>query len=260
MKPLVSIVTPVYNGEKTIGKTIESVINQTYDKFEMIIVDDLSNDKTVDIIKKYQKEDDRIKLFILDKKGGASGARNFAIKKATGKYVAFLDGDDLWKKDKLEKQVKFMEDNNIYFSYTDYCYIDNDGNDLKQYRKCPKKVSYYRMLLGDSVGCLTVMYNRKAVGKIKIPELKKRNDYALWCLILKKVRKGYKYNDVLSVYRKSRESLSSGKKYKLLKYHYQMHRKVNELNTVSSAFFTITNTINYFGNRYIRDRKLKKYE
>ena len=104
------------------------------------------------------------------------------------------------------------------------------------------------------------MYNRKAVGKIKIPELKKRNDYALWCLILKKVRNGYKYNDILSVYRKSRESLSSGKKYKLLKYHYQMHRKVNELNTISSAFFTITNTINYFGNRYIRDRKLKKYE
>ena len=106
MKPLVSIVTPVYNGEKTIGKTIESVINQTYNKFEMIIVDDLSNDKTVDIIKKYQKEDDRIKLFILDKKGGASGARNFAIKKATGKYVAFLDGDDLWKKRQIRKTSK----------------------------------------------------------------------------------------------------------------------------------------------------------
>lgn len=256
MKPLVSIVTPVYNGEKTIDKTIESVINQTYNKFEMIIVDDLSNDKTVDIIKKYQKEDDRIKLFILDKKGGASGARNFAIKKATGKYVAFLDGDDLWKEDKLEKQVKFMEDNNIYFSYTDYCYIDNDGNDLKQYRKCPKKVSYYRMLLGDSVGCLTVMYNRKAVGKIKIPELKKRNDYALWCLILKKVRIGYKYNEILSMYRKSSESLSSGKKYKLLKYHYKMHRKVNNLNVFSSVFFTITNIMVYLCNRCIKDRKV----
>ena len=132
MKPLVSIITPIYNGEKTIGKTIQSVINQTYNKFEMIIVDDLSNDKTVDIVKKYQKKDDRIKLFILDKKSGASGARNFAIKKATGKYVAFLDGDDLWKKDKLEKQVKFMEDNKIYFSYTDYCYIDSEGNDLKR--------------------------------------------------------------------------------------------------------------------------------
>ena len=241
MKPLVSIITPVYNGERTIDKTIESVINQTYDKFEMIIVDDLSNDKTADIVKKYQKKDNRIKLFILDKKGGASGARNFAIKKATGK---------------LEKQVKFMEDNNIYFSYTDYCYIDNDGNDLNRYRKCPPKVSYYRMLLGDSVGCLTVMYNRKAVGKIKIPELKKRNDYALWCLILKKVRIGYKYNEILSMYRKNSESLSSGRKYKLLKYHYQMHREVNNLNVFSSAFFTITNTIVYLYNRCIRDRKV----
>lgn len=258
MKPLVSIITPIYNGEKTIGKTIESVINQTYNKFEMIIVDDLSNDKTVDIVKKYQKKDDRIKLFILDKKSGASGARNFAIKKATGKYVAFLDGDDLWKKDKLEKQVKFMEDNKIYFSYTDYCYIDSEGNDLNQYRKCPKKVSYFRMLLGDSVGCLTVMYNRKAVGKIKIPELKKRNDYALWCVILKKIKVGYKYDEILSVYRKISQSLSSGKKYKLLKYHYQMHRQINNLNVFLSVFFTITNTLNYICNRYIRDRKVGK--
>lgn len=258
MKPLISIITPIYNGEKTIGKTIESVINQTYNKFEMIIVDDLSNDKTVDIVKKYQKKDDRIKLFILDKKSGASGARNFAIKKVTGKYVAFLDGDDLWKKDKLEKQVKFMEDNKIYFSYTDYCYIDSEGNDLNQYRKCPKKVLYFRMLLGDSVGCLTVMYNRKAVGKIKIPELKKRNDYALWCVILKKVKVGYKYDEILSIYRKSSQSLSSGKKYKLLKYHYQMHRQINNLNVFLSVFFTITNTLNYICNRYIRDRKVGK--
>lgn len=256
MRPLVSVITPIYNGEKTIEKTIKSVLEQTYNKFEMIIVDDLSSDNTVNIIKKYQKKDKRIKLFILNKKGGASGARNFALKKATGKYIAFLDGDDLWKKNKLEKQVNFMEDNDIYFSYTDYSYIDSEGNNLNQYRKCPKKISYFRMLLGDSVGCLTVMYNKDKVGKIKIPDLKKRNDYALWCVILKKVKVGYKYNEILSIYRKSSESLSSGKKYKLLKYHYRMHREVNKLNVVCSLFFTITNTFNYFINRYIKDRRI----
>ncbi len=257
MNPIVSVITPVYNGEDTIGKTIDSVINQTFSNFELIIVDDISNDETINIIKSYQEKDSRIKLYILNKKGGASGARNYALKKAKGKYIAFLDSDDLWKSDKLEKQVKFMEDNNIYFSYTDYSYIDCIGNDLNKYRKCPNKVSYLRMLFGDSVGCLTVMYNRKAVGKIKIPEIKKRNDYALWCVILKKVKVGYKYDEILSLYRKGNVSLSSGKKYKLLKYHYQLHRKVNNLGFILSLFFTITNTFNYLSNRYIRDRKIR---
>ena len=116
MKPAVSIVTPVYNGEKTIAYTIESVLNQTFDNFEMIIVDDKSNDNTISIIKKYQALDKRIKLFTLEKKSGAASARNRAIKEANGKYVAFLDCDDLWLKDKLEQQINFMKKNNIYFS------------------------------------------------------------------------------------------------------------------------------------------------
>ena len=257
MEPLVSIVTPIYNGSSTIGKTIESVLNQTYKSFEMIIVDDLSTDNTVKIVKKYSNKDKRIKLIALDKKGGASVARNKAISKAKGKYIAFLDGDDLWKKDKLEKQIKFMEDNNVYFSYTDYSYIDENDNDMGFYRKCPRKMSYFRMLLGDSVGCLTVIYNREAVGKIEIPELKKRNDYALWCIILKKVKIGYKYDEILSLYRKNTNSLSSGKKYKLLKYHYQLHRIINNFNPIISIFLTASNTINYIFNKCIRDTKVK---
>ena len=260
MEPLVSVITPAFNAEKTIGKTIESVLKQSYKNLEMIIVDDISNDKTIEIVRRYQKKDSRIKLFILDKKGGASGARNLAIKEAKGKYIAFLDCDDLWKKDKLKKQINFMEKNNIYFSYTDYSYIDEFDNDMKKYRKCPKKMSYFRMLIGDSVGCLTVIYNREEVGLIQIPSLKKRNDYAIWCAVLKKVKVGYKYDEILSLYRKSSSSLSSGKKVRLLKYHYQMHRKANNLNVTSSLFFTMTNTLNYFVNRYIRDRKLSSGE
>jgi len=256
MEPLVSVITPVYNLEKTISYTIESVLNQTYKNFEMIIVDDISEDKTIEIIKKYQQKDKRIKLFVLDKKGGASAARNRAIENACGKYIAFLDGDDLWHEDKLKQQVKFMQDNDFAFSYTDYEYIDVDNNNLNIMRKCPKKVTYFSMLLGDSIGCLTVMYDSEKVGKVSIPNIKKRNDYALWCKILNRVKVGYKYNQVLSLYRINSGSLSSGSKVDLLKYHFEMHRKINEFNIFTSLFFTFTNGINFIINKKIRERKL----
>lgn len=256
LKPLVSVITPVYNCEKTIGRTIESVINQTFNDFEMIIVDDKSSDKTAEVVEDYQKKDKRIKYYLLNKKGGASAARNTAIKKAQGRYMAFLDGDDLWYPEKLEKQIKFMQDNDYAFTYTDYEYIDRKDNKLGIYRKCPNKMSYYRMLIGDSVGCLTVVYDAKKAGKIQIPELKKRNDYALWCIVLKSLKKGYKYNEILSLYRKGDNSnnLSSGNKIKLLKYHYIVHRNINKFNPIKALYFTITNGINFIINKTFRER------
>lgn len=259
LKPLVSVVTPVYNCEKTIGKTIESVINQTFSDFEMIIVDDKSSDKTAKIVEDYQKKDKRIKYHPLSKKSGASVARNTAIKKAQGRFVAFLDGDDLWYPEKLEKQIKFMQDNDYAFTYTDYEYIDENDNKFGIYRNCPKSMSYHRMLLGDSVGCLTVIYDSKKTGKVGIPVLKKRNDYALWCIILKIVKKGYKYNEILSMYRKGVHSngLSGGSKFKLLRYHYIVHRNINKFNPIKALYFTITNGINYIINKIIRERHKK---
>ncbi len=256
MKPLVSVITPVYNGEKSISYTIESVLNQTLKDFEMIIVDDLSDDKTKEIVMKYAKNDSRIRFYTLKEKGGASAARNLAIEKSKGRYIAFLDGDDLWKKDKLEKQVSFMQENDIAFSYTDYEYIDENNKGINIFRECPKKMSYFRMLLGDSVGCLTVMYDSKKVGRISIPKIEKRNDYALWCRILKKVKLGYKYDEILSMYRKLDGSLSSGKKSSLLKYHYKMHREINNFNPIVSLFFTGTNGVNYIINKKIREKKI----
>lgn len=258
LKPLVSVITPVYNGENTISKTIESVINQTFNDFEMIIVDDISTDNTKKIVEKYTKQDKRIKYFALRKKGGASVARNYAINKAKGRYIAFLDGDDLWYPDKLEKQVKFMQDNNYAFTYTDYDYVDADGKKMNRIRKCPKTMTYRRMLIGDAIGCLTVMYDSKETGVVRVPELKKRNDYALWCIILKKIKNGYKYNEVLSSYRKddNGDTLSSGSKFKLLKYHYKVHHEINNFNIVKSLFYTMTNGLNYLYNRIVRDRKV----
>lgn len=256
-KPLVSIISPTYNDENTIEETIKSVLNQSYKNWEMLIVDDCSTDKTPDIVKKYQEKDKRIKLYRLDKNSGASVARNKAIEEAKGKYIAFLDCDDIWFNKKLEKQINYMEKNNYYFTYTDYEYMSKDGKILNRKRVCPKKVSYFKMLLGDSVGCLTVIYNREKAGLIQIPLLKKRNDYALWCRVLKKVKKGYKYNDVLARYRISGNSISSGKKSKLLKYHYQMHIECNGFNPLIAGFLTCTNTINYFINKIFREKNAK---
>lgn len=257
MRPMVSVITPCYNCEKYIEETIKSVLNQTFQDFEILVVDDLSTDHTVDIVKRLKKQDKRIKFFQLSEKGGASGARNKALKEARGKYIAFLDGDDLWKPEKLEKQIKFMEENNIYFSYTDYEYMDQNSKKMNIMRKSPAKVSYFRMLFGDSVGCLTVIYNSDIVGKITIDTIEKRNDYALWCIILKKVKRGYKYPEILSLYRKNNDSLSSGKKVHLLKYHYQLHRKINAFNPIAALFFTGTNGVNYIANKMIRDRLIR---
>jgi len=256
-QPLVSIVMPCYNCEKFIEDSINSVLNQSYANFELIVVDDISTDTTVDIIKKISKKDKRVKLFILDKKGGAAIARNKAIKEAKGKYVAFLDSDDLWKKEKLKKQVSFMEKNNIDFSYTNYEQIDENGNKLNIMRTSPKKLTFFRMKLGNSIGCLTVMYNSEKTGLIQIGDIKKRNDYALWLKILEKVKKGYLLDECLSEYRISNNSISHNtSKFKLVKYHYELFRKLQKYNVVVSSFYTCTNVLVYFWNKLVGEKKI----
>lgn len=256
MKPIVSVITPCCNCEKYIADTIYSALNQTFKDFELIIVDDVSSDNTVNIIKNISQVDKRIKLIQLNQKIGASGARNKALLLAQGKYIAFLDGDDLWKEDKLEKQIAFMEQHQVSFCYCDYEYIDENSNHLNLMRISPNKVSYLKMLLGDSIGCLTVMYDASKLGTIQIPRIEKRNDYALWCTILKRLKKGYKCHGTLAFYRKSKNSLSSENKVKLLKYHYIMHRRVNQFNPLVSLFFTWTNGVNYLINRIVRDSSI----
>lgn len=248
-QPLVSIITPSYNAEEYIGETIESVLNQDYQNWEMIIVDDISTDSTVDIIKKYAKKDKRIRYFILEEKGGASLARNKAIRESNGKYIAFLDADDLWREDKLSKQVKFMEDNNYDFTYHNYELINEKSVKLNKLRIAPKSISYKRALIGCSIGCLSAMYNCESIGKVQIKRLDKRNDDALWFKILKKAKFGYLLDDNLALYRIGNNSISSGSKMKLLKYHYKLYREAQEYSILVSLFFTCTNIIIYFWNK-----------
>lgn len=256
-QPLVSVIMPSYNCEKFISDSIESVLNQSYENFELIIVDDISTDKTVSIIKKIKKQDKRIKLFILESKGGPAIARNKAIKEAKGKYIAFLDSDDLWKPNKLKKQIEFMEKNNIYFSYTNYEKISENGEKLNIIRKCPKKISFFRMKLGNSVGCLTVIYNSEQTGLIQIEDIKKRNDYAIWLKVLEKVKVGYLLDECLSEYRVSSNSISHNtSKVKLIKYHYELFRKNQKYSVFASCFYTFTNVLIYFWNKLVGEKIL----
>jgi len=248
-KPLVSIITPSYNAEKYIEETILSVINQTYTNWELIIVDDISTDGTLEIIKDFSAKDSRIKWYELNEKGGASIARNMAIRESSGKYIAFLDADDVWKTEKLEKQVEFMETKQCDFSFHNYELINENSVCLNVLRKAPRKISYRRALLGCSIGCLSAMYNAERVGKVQIKRLDKRNDDALWFKILKKCKKGYLLDENLALYRVGNASLSSGKKSKLLKYHYKLYREAQGYSVITSLFFTFTNIIVYFLNK-----------
>ncbi|MEG0826068.1 MAG: glycosyltransferase family 2 protein [Bacilli bacterium] len=248
-QPLVSIVTPVFNAERFIIETILSVINQTYSNWEMLIIDDISIDNTLKIVKSFEKKDSRIRVFSLQEKGGASLARNKGIFESKGKYIAFLDADDIWMPNKLTVQIELMEVYNYVFTYHNYELIDENSKKLGILRKAPKSITYKRMLFGCSIGCLSVVYNCKELGKVQIKRIDKRNDDALWAALLKKCKRGYLLNEDLARYRISHNSLSSGSKIKLLKYHYLLYRKSYEFNLILSLFFTLTNVLIYFWNK-----------
>lgn len=242
-KGLVSIIMPSYNTSKYISETIDSVINQTYKNWELIIVDDCSNDNTDKVIKKYLK-DKRIKYYKNEKNSGAAISRNKALKLANGEYIAFLDSDDLWEKEKLEKQIKFMEENNYYFSYTKYELIDEKSNSLNKVVSGPKKITKTGMYNFCYPGCLTVMYNQERVGLIQIEDLPKNNDYAIWLKVIKYAN-CYLLNEKLSKYRIRSGSISRHSKFKLIKHHYYLYRKGEHKNVISSSILTIRNL--FFG-------------
>ena len=231
---LVSIIMPTYNCAKFIGKTIDTILEQTYTNWELIIVDDCSKDNTEQVVQEYLK-DGRIKYNKLESNQGAAVARTTAMKLATGNYMAFLDSDDLWKKDKLEKQLEFMEQNNYNFTCTAYEQIDEDGNKLNKVIKTKKKADYNRILLDCPVGNSTVMYNVDALGKFEVPNIRKRNDDALWLQILKKEKYIYGMEDVLMEYRVRSNSISSNK-LDLIKYHWYLYREIEHLSVLRSAF------------------------
>ncbi|ELC8425434.1 glycosyltransferase family 2 protein [Clostridium perfringens] len=237
---LVSIITPSYNTEKFIDKTIQSVLKQTYKNWEMIIIDDCSTDNTDQIVAKFN--DSRIKYIKNKKNLGAAISRNKALREAKGKWIAFLDSDDLWVPEKLEKQISFMNKNQYSFSYSRYREIDEEGNDLGIEICGPQKINKRIMYNYCWPGCLTVMYDAEKVGVIQIKDIKKNNDYALWLQVIKKTN-CYLCDIPLAMYRKRTGSISNQGYMKLIKWHYKLFKEIDGRSFIWSLFFTIRNLV-----------------
>jgi len=234
---LVSIITPSYNSENFISETINSVIAQTYKNWEMIIVDDMSPDNSDKIIEEFIKKDERIKLIKLAKNNGPAVARNAAIKEAKGRYIAFLDADDLWIPEKLEKQINFMNKNNLSFTYSSYNLIDENNKNLGSFIT-KEKITYNEMLKTCSVGCLTAIYDTKKLGKVYMPNILKRQDYGLWLKILREINTAKGILEPLGTYRILKNSVSSNK-INAAKYQWKIYREVEKLGLAKSAYYFV---------------------
>ena len=254
MAGLVSIIMPSYNTAPFIDESIQSVQAQSYQDWELIIVDDCSTDNTKEIIKQYLK-DERIKYLKNDKNCGAAVSRNRALREAKGKWIAFLDSDDLWKPEKLEKQIKFMKENGYHFSYTNYSEMDADGNRNGVTVTGPKKITKTGFFNYCWPGCLTVMYDRDYVGLIQIADIKKNNDYAIWLKVCRKAD-CYLLAENLAFYRRRRAgSISTHSIKNLVGWHYKLYKEAEGqsrllavINTARNLVFGFYKKIKYVKN------------
>ena len=222
---LVSIIMPSWNTGRFIAESIESVLAQTYKNWELLIVDDCSTDNTDEVIASFK--DTRIKYFKNEKNSGAALTRNRAMREAQGEWIAFLDSDDLWAPNKLEKQLGFMNDNGYVFSYHDFVKIDEESKPLNVYVTGPNVVTKQGMYNYGYPGCLTFMYSAKAMGLIQIKDIKKNNDYAILLKLCKKAD-CYLLNENLAQYRIRKKSISHDKITKKLKSHYDLFHFCDE--------------------------------
>ena len=242
MKDLVSIVMPSYNTAGFIEESIKSVLAQTYDDWELIIVDDCSTDNTDEVVSFF--EDPRIRYIKNEKNSGAAVSRNRALSEAKGKWIAFLDSDDLWSPNKLQKQIAFMENSGYSFSYTNYEEIAENGEPLGVLVTGPKKITKSGMYNYCWPGCLTVMYDADKVGLVQIADIKKNNDYAMWLKVCKKAD-CYLLDENLASYRKRSGSISRHGYLALIKWHYKLYKEAEGMCVVAALFNTARNL--FFG-------------
>jgi glycosyltransferase involved in cell wall biosynthesis len=231
---LVSVITPSYNASGFIFEMIESIRAQTYSNWELLITDDCSTDSTVEIIRDFMEKDPRIKLFEMEKNGGAGRARNRSIEEATGRYIAFCDSDDVWMPQKLELQIEVMQQTGVKFLHSNF-YVIDENNRIVTLRKRCRKVSYWAVFLMDFIATTScVIYDTKDCGKFYMRHIRKRQDWLYFIDILKVLKKAYCIQDPLVGWRKHNKSLSA-KKSTLFKYHYRVYHECLGLN-VFSAF------------------------
>jgi UDP-glucose 4-epimerase len=234
---MVSIIMPAYNCSDFILEAVESVKKQTYSNWELLIVDDCSTDNTLSIINNLAEKDKRIIVLQNEKNLGAAASRNKAVEYANGRYIAFLDSDDVWKKTKLSKQLSFMRENNYAFTCTSYGKINEKSEDLKI--TIFALTEGYEGLLKRCPGNSTVIYDSHQIGKFKIPLIRKRNDYVMWLQVIKKAGKLYGFDEILSYHRIGMESSISANKFSLVKYHWIVYRDIEQLSFIKSAWLCV---------------------
>ncbi len=237
MEYKVSIITPSYNSEKYIAKTMKSVQAQTYQNWEMIIVDDCSTDKTCEIVERFSAIDSRIKLLRQETNAGAGAARTKAMRASTGRFVAYLDADDIWKSSKLEKQVKFMRKKGCGFSCASYEVIDDDGNKKGKEVHMLPKVDYVGFLTNNLLQTVGIMVDTEKVDKelLVMPNIRRRQDAATWLQILKAGHECYGMKEILAEYRRAEGSLSSNK-IKAVKGIWHLYRDIEHLSLPFSCY------------------------
>lgn len=232
---LVSIITPSFNAEKFVSLAINSVLNQTYSNWELLIVDDCSTDNTVSLVCRYVEFDSRIKLFSLSKNSGAASARNIALDHARGQYIAFLDSDDMWEIDKLQKQLAFMKNKGYAFTFSNYYVMYESGEKTGNIISAPNSLGYNQYLCNTIIGCLTVVIDRKETGDFRMPLIKSSHDMALWLLIMKRGFRAYGINETLASYRLVASSNTS-KKWKAARDVWRVYREIESLPLFYSVY------------------------
>lgn len=240
MNELVSIIMPSYNTAAYIADSIRSVQAQTYENWELIIVDDCSIDDTDAVVASFS--DNRIRYLKNPVNSGAAVSRNYALREAKGKWIAFLDSDDLWEPEKLEKQIRFMREHGYAFSYTNYNEIDEDSRANGRTVTGPKRITRTGMYNFCWPGCLTVMYDAHKVGLIQIADIKKNNDYAMWLKICRKAE-CYLLNETLASYRRRSGSISRHGYLTLIQWHYKLFREAENMGKVRSLMMTGRNLV-----------------
>lgn len=229
----------MFNSEAYISETINSVINQTYTNWELLLIDDGSNDKTIEIANQFIAQNPNIKLLKNNTNLGAAISRNKGIEQSKGKYIAFLDADDLWKPNKLQIQIGFMEAQNCDVCFSSYEQIDETGKPLNKLIKALPELTYQKYLKSNYIGNLTGIYNAKVLGKIKAPNLRKRQDWLLWLAAVKTSGKPAKgIEESLAYYRVRKDAMSSNK-INLLKYNYWVYRKGLGFSTLKSVYYML---------------------
>jgi glycosyltransferase involved in cell wall biosynthesis len=238
MAKLVSIITPTFNSASYIAETIQSVQNQTYQNWEMIIVDDGSTDETVSIIQQIQKTEHRINLVIQPKNVGPAITRNIGIELVQGKYLTFLDADDLWFPDFIQNSITTIQQTKVPFVFSSYRRADESLNFVYSDFIVPQKVTYTDILKTNSISCLTAFLDIEVLGKKFMPIIHKRQDMGLWLQYLKEIPFAHGIQEPKAIYRIRKNSLSR-KKSDLIKYQWQFYRKVEKLSVIHSAYYMV---------------------